>query len=380
VVSLALALAAARSPAGAADCTFAALEWNAEGTALRFTAGDSSAAQLLQVDLQSGVVTSLEPRVRDASWSPVSRRVLCRDDFGVYDLDLQAPKLRPLAFLPAVSRTFLRALGNDERGALLLWTIQRDSGEHAFWRRTEAGLERFPGVFAGAEALRWWDEHNVAQPFALSSGSFVRSTCVERRSGQRLCLERPSASAAFRFVLAAPERVDVVVDRCLPNALAVNSDSSLVVVGLYEELDAKGGSQVVTLWLSDLAQATRLSESFLPRPARPDGRQQSGVHWLDRTQCLWADAVGQLFRVQAEPARATPLVSLATAGAATRTVRRPGDGEESAAVAGPGGGSAFLRHHRGAHGMRSEIWVSQQGAAARLLVPAWDDVPPVSVP
>ena len=330
------------------------------------------------MEIESGVVTCLEPRVRDASWSPATRRVLCRDDFVVYDLDPQAPKLRPLVFLPAVSRTFLRALGHDARGALLLWTIQRDSGEHTFWQRHEAGLERLPGVFAGAEALRWWDEHNVAQPFAVPSGGLVRSTCVERPTGQRLCLERPSPKAAFRLVLAAAERVDVVVDRCVPNALAANADSSLIVVGLFEEPDARGASQVVSLWLSDLAQATRLSESLLPRLARADDRQRAGVHWLDRRQCLWADVVGQLFRVQAEPARATPLVTLAAT--ATRPVRRPADGEESAAIPGPGGRSAFLRHRQGSHGMRSEIWLQVRGAAARLLVPAWEDVPPATIP
>lgn len=374
-------------PASAADCTFADLQWSADGATLHFSAGDSVEVQPLQVDIASGVVTHRAPRVADPCWNPRTQRVLFRDDFGIYEFALHGAAPRPLVSLPVVSTTFLRALGCDAQGALLLWTIARDSGEHEFWRRGEAGLDKQAGAATGAEALRDWEARNRAQPFQALGGQFVHSVCLQRAgTDARLCFERlvpqrPALAPVFRLVLAAQGRASVVLDRCVPGALGVSADSSQAVLGVFEEPDAAGNSEVLSLWLSDFEKATRVAETVLPQPAPTARRQYAWAHWLGARELLWVDNAGQLYRVQVTPPQASALVLRPPTRALPPAPRaRPRAGDEGPHVAGPDGSVAFVRHQGTAAGLRSEIWILAPGAAARLLVPVWDRVAPAYVP
>ena len=380
--TLSVALASAVS---GRDCTVTQLSWSADGSALVFVAGDGPDPFRLRVDVTSGLVTALAPRVEDPSWNPVHQRVLFRDDFGVYEVASEAAQPRPLVFLPDGSNTFLRALGCDAQGALLLWTIERDTGAHVFWRRHAGGLDRLPGAATGAEALRAWDARNVARPFDAAGGMFARSSCAQRgRSEHRLCLERlTSAGTAFRVVLAAPGRTSVVLDRCAPNAQAIDADSSLVVLGLFEEPDGDGRCEVLSLWLSDFETATRVSETLLQQPWQTGTRRRAWVHWLSASEFLWADAAGQLLRVHVAPPRATLIVRGDAASpptVASSTPAAPGEGENGPSARGTDGSVAFVRHRSTAHGLQSEIWITSPGAPARLLVPTWAVTGPTFVP
>ncbi len=360
----------------AVDCMYSALAWSADGSSLQFAAGDSHATQLVRVDIQSGAVACLEPRARVVVWDDPRQRALFHDAFGVYERRLGAQAPRALVFLAASARSFIRDVGCDAQGFLLLWTIDRDDATHALWRRSEAGVEKMPGAWTGAEARAWWDERNVAKPFVAAGGWRTRSTCVQKRhSDRRLCLELlgTDAHAAFRLVKATPQAVDVVLDRCFPSALAVRADSSQVVLGLFEDLGADGTSSVLSLWISDFTRATRVLETLLPAPMRTAERHAVGVYWLPGAAFLWADAAGQLWHVQGDAA--VSWVGLPAA-------RPKADPRISAAlgrVAGPGG-VAFLRHLRTEFGMRSEVWIEIPGSPARLLVSAFASKEPQHVP
>ncbi len=352
----------------ASDCVFSSLAWSADGHSLQFAAGDSHTTQLLRVDVQSGTVACLEPRARAVVWDEPRQRALFHDAFGVYERRLRAQAPRALVFLAASANIFIREVGCDAQGALLMWTIDRDQLTHALWRRTEAGVEKMPGEWTGAEARTWWDERNVAEPSRSAGGLRTRSTCVQKpHSDQRLCLERVGTDrATFRLVQASPQAVDVVLDRCVPNALAVRADSSQVVLGLFEELGADGTSAVLSLWVSDFTSATRLVETILRAPMRTERRHAASVYWLPGAGFLWADVAGQLWHVQEESA---------VAWVGPPAVRRTAADK----VEGPGG-VAYLRHRQSELGMKSEVWLEAPGSTARLLVPVFAAKEPQNVP
>jgi hypothetical protein len=279
---------------------------------LRFQAGPAEAPQALELRLDTQALVCVEPQVEEAVFDPPGNRVLFRDGFGIYAVAEGAPQ--PLVFLPAVSRTFLRAFGTDAGGALWLWTLDRTSGEHVVWRRDGDLLEALLGSYDGAEALRLWDERTVSLPFQSLGARSVRSSCVQRRAtGERFCFERGAAgggrAAVFRLVLGGPNRVDVLLDRCVPSGLAAAADSARVVASLFEDVDARGTSEILSLWVADFSRATRVVESLLPSPRDTRARQRNSVFWLRATELFWADAAGQLFRVDARAPAAATLVS-----------------------------------------------------------------------
>ncbi|HZL85804.1 MAG TPA: hypothetical protein VFD07_10555 [Candidatus Krumholzibacteria bacterium] len=351
----------------ASDCVFSSLAWSADGQSLQFAAGDSHTTQVLRVEIQNGTVACVEPRAREFVWDEARQRALFHDAFGVYERRLRAQAPRALVFLSASANVFIREVGCDAQGALLVWTIDRDQLTHAIWRRTEAGVERMPGEWTGPEARTWWDERNVAEPSRSAGGWRTRSTCVQKpHSDERLCLELVGANKAFRLVQAREQTIDVVLDRCVPNALAVRVDSSQVVLGLFEELGADGTSAVLSLWVSDFTHATRLVETILRAPMQTERRHAASVHWLPGAAFLWADVAGQLWHVQEEGA-----VVWVGPPAARRTA--------ADRVEGPGG-VASLRHRRTQLGLMSEVWLETPGSTARLLVPAFEAKEPKNVP
>jgi hypothetical protein len=443
------------STAPEARCTFSDLQWSADGTHLRFLAGDAADVRTLQVDVAGGAIECLDPRVREPHWADAPGRVLFRDLFGVFELVPGSGRPAQLRlFLPEASRHFLRDFGVDARGQFLFWTYDLDTGDHELWTQSSPP-EHVTGL-KGPEALRRWDERNRSRPFAPAGGSFVRSSCVRQPSTQsRLCLEKvvvggSEKSPLFRVTLGPPGRVDVLQERCAPSALLTSVDSSFVVMGLFEELDAAGRSEVLSVWECDWREARRVVETSLPRPVDTRGRHAGWARWLAGGGLLWADPMGQLFQLPPRfgapvalvaldaPARSRVHVVVAGGGAdragaerlqtelraagfeagiaetgagfevqagaevdadaAARRVaqlRRGGFAQalardapvESvavemsfAAVAGPAGRIAYVRHRQSARGLCAEIWIAAAGEKPRLLVPAFADAEPVLAP
>jgi hypothetical protein len=114
--------------------------------------------------------------------------------------------------------------------------------------------------------------------------------------------------------------LDVLVDRCTPTAVVPSGDSSHVVVGLLEEVDADGHSEVLSAWVSDFEAATRVYESLLPRRTPADRRHPGWVFWSSRRELLWNDAAGQLVRISTNSLEATLL--FATRASARRPLSR----------------------------------------------------------
>jgi len=441
----------------ASSCTFSDLQWSADGTHLRFLAGDAPDLRTLQVDVADGTIECLDPRVREPLWADAPARVLFRDLFGVFELvpgSRRPPRLR--LFLPEASRTFLRAFGVDARGQFLFWTYDLDRGEHELWTQSSPP-ERLTGL-QGPEALRRWDERNRARPFDVAGGLFVRSSCVRQPNTQsRLCLEKvvvggSEKSPLFRVTLGPPGGVNVLQERCAPSACVTSADSTSVVMGLFEDLDDAGRSEVLSVWECDWHEARRVVETSLPQPIDTRGRHAGWTRWLAGGGLLWADTVGQLFQLPPRFGAPVPLVALAAptptptpvhvvvagsgpdraalerlreqlraagfeagiaetaagfevqagaevdAAAAARRVEQlrrggfaPAHVREGAvesvaaevsfaAVAGPAGRIAYVRHRQTARGLFAEIWIAAGAEKPRLLVPAFADAEPVLAP
>jgi sporulation related protein len=439
----------------ASSCTFSDLQWSADGTHLRFLAGDAPDVRTLQVDVAGGTIECLDPRVREPLWADAPGRVLFRDLFGVFELvpgSGRPPRLR--LFLPEASRTFLRAFGVDARGQFLFWTYDLDRGEHELWTQSSPP-ERLTGL-QGPEALRRWDERNRARPFDAAGGLFVRSSCVRQPNTQsRLCLEKvvvggSEKSPLFRVTLGPPGGVDVLQERCAPSACVTSADSTSVVMGLFEDLDDAGRSEVLSVWECNWHEARRVVETSLPQPVDTRGRHAGWARWLAGGGLLWADTVGQLFQLPPRFGAPVALVALAAptptpvhvvvagsgadraalerlreqlraagfeagiaetaagfevqtgaevdAAAAARRVEQlrrggfaPAHVREGAvesvaaevsfaAVAGPAGRIAYVRHRQTARGLFAEIWIAAGAEKPRLLVPAFADAEPVLAP
>jgi hypothetical protein len=433
-------------------CYFSDLEWRPGGGQLLFLAGSGADLRTLQVDVATGAIVCLDAQVHDPRWAGARARSLFHDLFGVFEIapDESAPRM--LFFLPDFSSLFLRDFGADARGRLLAWTYERRVGEHAIWTQSTTAWDRVPGELTGPEALRLWDQRNAAHSFRRVGGQFVRSTCVRRpRRQDKLCLENlmgaTGRSPVFRMTMGAPGGIEVLQNRCAPAGVSPSPDSSRVIVGLFEEVDDGGRSEVLSAWVTDWERATRVYETLLPHLQDARRRQHASAYWVDSRNLLWADAAGQLFQVRTDPPGAQTLVSavatpvrsgiyrvvaaeVGTAQAARDAAARlseagldagifdlqaafevqvggahlreeaqrraaslrrsgfpdarvrSGSVEELAVEMGfawtpTGSGSgAFVRHLRGANGIYSEIWLVEDGAQPRLLVPRFDAFTP----
>jgi hypothetical protein len=318
LVSSALS-AAPHSASHAASCSFSDLRWSADGARLLFVASCDGEARRLEVDPSTGALVCPEPVVREPSWCEAGRRVVFRDVFGIYELRPDEPHAaaRQLLFLPAVARTFLRAGGEDAQGRALAWTYDRDAAEHALWILGSGGVERIPGAPSGTEALRLWQSRNTARPFASVGGRFVRSTCIRRPGGtELLCLEQSvdrRRAGAFRLTLGPPAQVQVLLGDCSPTSLAPAADSSFSVIGLYEGVSDAGRSAVLSAWTVGWHEGKRLYQTALPESASVRTRHETWASWQQRGVLLWADAAGQLARLDTSTGAATILVPLGPA-------------------------------------------------------------------
>jgi hypothetical protein len=176
-------------------------------------------------------------------------------------------------------------------------------------------MAALPGALSGDEARRAWQDRNQAQRFTQVGGMFVRSACFLRpRRKDQLCFESVGGGSAgsrmFRITMGPPGGVEVVQNRCAPSAMSQSADSARVILGVYEEVDRQGRSEVLSCWVADWQQARRVRETLLPSLVDVSLRQTASVHWLSSQQVLWADAVGQLLNVNVDAADAVPRVSL----------------------------------------------------------------------
>jgi hypothetical protein len=307
-------VALAGTRAAADDCYFSQLRWTEDGRRLELVAGAGAATRHLAVDVASGRLECTAPQVLEPVWGEVGRRVLFRDDFGLYELRPAdaTPAARALLFLPAASPQFLRAYGEDARGRVLVWTFDRQTGEHAI-RTLEAAPGSPPRKGSGPEALRAWQSANVARPFAPAGGRFVRSTCLRRPASPatRLCVEQivdGTPRGLFRVTLGAPGGVRILSERCAPSAFAPSPDSSHVVLGLLEDIDGAGRAAALAAWSVGWQDGRAVARRALPAPRDIRARHETWVRWIDRTRCLWADAGGALSLLDVEAGTAAPLV------------------------------------------------------------------------
>ncbi|UCE03838.1 MAG: SPOR domain-containing protein [Candidatus Latescibacterota bacterium] len=294
-------------------CYFSDLEWAPGDGQLRFLAGSGEDLRTLQVDVASGAIACLDARVHDPRWAGARARVLFHDLFGIFEIAPEESAPRMLLFLPDLSSLFLRDYGADARGRLLVWTYERRLGEHAIWMQSTTTWDRVPGQLTGPEALRLWDQRNASRSFRRVGGQFVRSTCVRRpRRKDKLCLENlmgaTGRSPLFRMTMGAPGGIEVLQNRCAPAGVSPSPDSSRVVVGLFEEVDDGGRSEVLSAWVANWDGATRVYETLLPGLRDVRRRQETSAYWVDRRNLLWADAAGQLFQLRTDPPGAQTVV------------------------------------------------------------------------
>lgn len=304
--------------ARAQNVYFSDLSWNDTGTRLRLLAGNGDELRTLEVEPSTGFVRCLDPVVHDPVWSEARGRVLFRDRFGVFEIEPHSSiaTAQLVFFLPESAPHFVRAYGSDTRGRLLIWTYDRVRGEHAIWTQRGDAFEPVPGTLNGAEALRLWEERNRARRFERVGGRFVRSYCVRRPgTDARLCLENVAGrfrgrSPFFRVTMGAPGGVEVLQNRCAPSGVSASPDTSLVVVGLYEELDDNGRSEVQSVWVTDWENGTRVYETLLPAVVDVRARHDTWALWRPGGSLLWVDAAGQLLQVEARAPDANVLVPL----------------------------------------------------------------------
>ena len=299
-------------------CRFSDLRWSDDGASLLFLAGDEQQVRTLRYDLETGSLTCIDPRVSNPVWGSASGRVLFRDQFGVFEtrVDGEQPP-RMLLFLPEVSQHFLRDFGEDNRGQPMVWTYDRRAARHSIVTIAPEGMFALPGALPGGEARRAWQDRNQAERFVDAGGMFVRSACYQRpRLKDQLCFESigdgSKRSSVFRITMGRPGGVEIVQNRCAPSAMTQSRDSTRVILGVYEEVDRQGQSEVLSCWVSDWREARRVSETLLPALVDVRLRQTASVYWLNSRQVLWADAVGQLMRVDVDAATALSLVSLSS--------------------------------------------------------------------
>jgi hypothetical protein len=318
---LASLVGASVSLAQAADgCWFSDLRWSDDGESLLFLAGQGQEIRTLRYDLDTGNLTCIDPRVADPVWGAASGRVLFRDQFGIFEsrVDSQHPP-RMVVFLPEVSQHFLRDFGEDNRGQPMVWTYDRRAAQHSIVTLAPEGAFALPGTLPGAEARRAWQDRNQAQRFENAGGLYVRSSCFHRpRLKDQLCFENIGGSSSrrnplFRITMGPPGGVEVIQNRCAPNAMVQSRDSTRVLLGVYEEVDRQGQSEVLSCWVADWEDARRVSETLLPQLVDVGERQKTWIHWVSPRRVLWVDVVGQLLSVEVDSAKATALVPLTEA-------------------------------------------------------------------
>jgi len=369
--------------AAVADCCFSALEWSADGSHLSFVAGTDGDARRLTLDVARGSIDCPEPQVHEPSWCEVGRRILFRDRFGVFEVRPEDPVGPPqlLVFLPEASRHFLRALGEDALGRLLLWTYDREAAEHCLWTLGPGGLERLPGQPTGPEALRFWQARNVARRFASAGGRFVRSVCLRRPGGsENICLEETPGSGgghgsiSFRLTLAVPPHVQVLATNAVPAGLAADADSSRVLIGLFEDVDAAGTSSMLCTWMLDWRQGQRLHAGALVSPVDVGTYHEAWVHWWGDERALWADAAGELLRLDRSAAAAVELVPLRsppTAAVLYRVVAlvtaQLAEAEAAARKLRAAGGEAGILATSEGYEVQAAVFASASEAAAHVV-------------
>lgn len=307
-------------PARAAsdDVYFSDLVWNPEGTHLRFLAGSGDDLRTLEVEPASGFLRCLDPRVREPVWSEARGKVLFRDRLGVFEVDPSGvgAGAQLVLFLPEASMHFVRAFGADARGRLMVWTFDRLRGEHTLWTQFADGWQPVPGVLDSSEALRLWEERNRARDFRRAGGQFVRSLCLRQPGTKsRICLENVigrfrGRSPFFRVTMGPPGGVEVLQNHCAPNGVTASVDTSRVVVGLYEELDDHGRSEVLSVWVVDWTNGTRVYETLLPKLVDVRNRHECWALWRPGSALLWADPAGQLLSVSTASPDARALVHM----------------------------------------------------------------------
>jgi hypothetical protein len=296
-------------------CWFSDLRWSDDGGSLLFLAGDLQNVRTLQYELDTGNLDCIDPRVSDPVWGTSSGRVLFHDQFGVFEVrvDGEHPP-RMVVFLPDVSQHYLRDFGEDNRAQPMVWTYDRRAARHSILTIAPEGMIALPGALPGGEARRAWQDRNQARHFETVGGLFVRSACFQRpRLKDQLCFENLAGGGRtplFRITMGPPGGVQVIQNRCAPSGMAQSRDSTRVVLGVYEEVDRQGKSEVLSCWVADWDDARRVSETLLPGLVDVGRRQHSSIHWLSSRSALWSDPVGQLLAVDIDSAKATPLVSL----------------------------------------------------------------------
>jgi hypothetical protein len=298
-------------------CWFSDLRWSDDGGSLLFLAGDSQSLRTLKYDLDTGNLDCIDPRVSDPVWGTTSGRVLFHDQFGVFEarVDGEHPP-RLVVFLPDVSQHYLRDYGEDNRAQPMVWTYDRRAARHSILTITPEGMIALPGALPGGEARRAWQDRNQARRFQAAGGLFVRSACFHRpRRKDQLCFENIAGGGThrnplFRITMGPPGGVQVIQNRCAPSGMAQSRDSTHVVLGVYEEVDRQGRSEVLSCWVADWEDARRVSETLLPGVVDVGRRQACSIFWMSSRRALWSDPVGQLLSVDVDSALANPLVPL----------------------------------------------------------------------
>jgi hypothetical protein len=334
VIGCVAAVAIAAASGARAECTFSDLTWARDGASVRLRVQCDGQGGQAAVDVASGQVTAVEPRVQEPVWSAARRSVLFRDVLGVFEIaPTPGAECRLRLFLPDAVPRFLRAFGADADGRLLLWTYERDGARHELWTETAATTRSALVEEQGPEALRWWRAHDTGKPFARAGGRFVRTVCA--RFGQRperVCVEPTGRGSdgrtRFQLVLGKAGEMAEWARDVVPTGLAIASDSSAAIVGLEETL-ADGPR--TTIWVVGPDQARRVATG-----AAPAGLE-ARIHWLDASTALWVDSAGELWRVDVGAASATALVVPrgATAAAAAMhrvVVAKPADADSAAAL------------------------------------------------
>jgi len=309
VVMAVVWMALAAAPNAGADCTFSDLAWSGDAIRVRVAAGGDNREAL--VDVATGAVTAVDPRVREPVFSASRRSVLFRDALGVCEISAEggAPA-RLRLFLPDATPRFLRAFGADAGGRLLAWTYDRETATHEMWTVAAEGAAPSRVVVpSGPEALRWWREHDAAVAFDRVGGRIVRTACVRFAARpERVCVEPTGRGAdgrpRFQLVLGRAGEMGEWARDVVATGLAPAPDSSAVVVGLEEVVASSAGA---TTWWVTPAQARRIATSAVAAGA--DNR----VRWTRGEDALWLDGAGALWRIDVGAGAATALVPARTA-------------------------------------------------------------------
>ena len=297
--------------AAIAQCTFSDLAWDGDHVRVRIDA--AGAVRDARVDPATGAVTAIDPRVREAVWIASRGRILFRDALGVFEI-APDPGAEPhlQVFVPDGTPRFLRAFGADESGRLSAWIYDREQSTHQMWTQTGGGAAtRRDAAASGPEALRWWNTHDRGVAFTRASVRAVRTTCVRYGTrAERVCVEPTGRGsdgrARFQLVVGRAGEMGEWARDVIPNGIAVDADSSAVVLGLEE---GDGAEARVTTWLATPEQARRIATSAAR--ANFDAR----VHWSAERMALWVDAAGALWRIDTGAASATAILPARAAAA-----------------------------------------------------------------